>query len=53
MELPIVDNNFISLFIPETSEFTTEDIIEDFKYYIFIVMKLSVDALIQEQVNIS
>jgi hypothetical protein len=51
MELPIIDNDFLSLFIPENSEFSNEEILEDFKFYIFIIMKLSVDALIQEQVK--
>jgi len=37
--------------MPETSEFSTEDILDDFKYYIFIIMKLSVDSLVQEQVK--
>ena len=50
MELPVLDNEFLSLFLPDNSEFTTEEIIDDYKFYIFIIMKLSVDALIQEQV---
>ena len=51
MELPVVDNEFISLFLPETSEFTTEDVLEEFKFYIFRIMNLTIDTLIQEQVN--
>ena len=50
MDLPIVDNEFISLFLPETSEFKTEDVLEEFKFYIFRIMNLTVDTLIQEQV---
>jgi hypothetical protein len=52
MEMPIVDNEFISLFLPEDSSFTTEDILNDFKFYIFRLMSLSLDSLIQEQVSI-
>jgi hypothetical protein len=52
MELPVLDNEFLSLFLPEISEFSTDEILEDFKFYIFIVSKLSVDALIQEGVTI-
>jgi len=52
MEMPIVDNEFISLFLPEDSSFSTEDILNDFKFYIFRLMSLSLDSLIQEQVRI-
>jgi hypothetical protein len=51
MELPIVDNEFMTLFLSENSEFTTDDVLEEFKIYIFRIMNLSVDALIQEQIN--
>jgi hypothetical protein len=50
MELPNVDNEFIGLFVPETSPFNTEDILEEFKIYIFNLMKLSIDMVLQEQV---
>ena len=50
MELS-VSNDFISLFFPEHSEFTTEDILEEFKIYIFRLMNITVDSLIQEQIN--
>lgn len=52
MEFQILNNDFTSLFLPEQSEFNSEEILEDFKYYIFIIMKLSFDALIQEQVSL-
>jgi hypothetical protein len=51
MELPVLDNEFLSLFIPENSEFSSDEILDDFKFYIFIISKLSVDALIQEGVR--
>lgn len=51
MELPVVDNEFLSLFIPDNSEFSTDDVIEEFKFYIFRLMNLTVDSLIQEQIN--
>jgi hypothetical protein len=51
MELPIVDNEFLSLFLPETSEFNMDDILNDFKFYIFKMMSLGIDSLIQEQIN--
>jgi len=50
MELS-VSNDFLSLFLPEQSEFTTEDLIEEFKIYIFKLMNITVDGLIQEQIN--
>ena len=50
MELPIVDNEFLGLFLPENSIYKTDDVIEEFKFYIFRIMNLSVEDLIQEQV---
>lgn len=50
MELTIEDSEFLNLFLPESSPFTTEEILEEFKIYIFRMMNLSVDSLIQEQV---
>lgn len=47
----MLDNEFLSLFLPENSEFSSDEILEEFKLYIFIVSKLSVDALIQEGVR--
>ena len=50
MEMPIVDNEFLDLFLPETSEINSNDLIEEFKFYIFRIMNLSVENLMQEQV---
>ena len=50
MELSI-SNNFLSLFIPEQSNFTNDEIIEVFKTYIFKLMNMDMESLIQEQVN--
>ena len=50
MELSI-SNNFLDLFIPEQSNFTKEELIEVFKTYIFKIMNLDIESLIQEQIN--
>jgi len=50
MELSI-SNNFLSLFIPEESNFTKEEIIEVFKEYILKIMNMDMDSLIQEKIN--
>ena len=50
MELSI-SNNFLDLFIPEQSNFTKEELIEIFKTYIFKLMNLDMESLIQEQIN--
>ena len=50
MELSI-SNNFLSLFIPEQSNFTNDEIIEVFQIYIFKLMDMDIDSLIQEQIN--
>lgn len=50
MELS-VSNDFLSLFLPEQSEFTTDEIINEFKIYIFRLMNITVDSLIQERIN--
>ena len=50
MELS-VSNDFLSLFLPEQSEFKTEEILEEFKIYIFKLMNITIDSLIQEQIN--
>ena len=50
MELSI-SNNFLSLFIPEQSNFSSDEIIEVFKTYIFKLMNMDMDSLIQEQIN--
>lgn len=50
MELPVVDNEFLSLFIPENSSVGSNDLIEEFKFYIFRIMNLSIEDLMQEQV---
>ena len=50
MELSI-NNNFLSLFIPEQSNFTNDEIIEVFQLYIFKLMDMDIDSLIQEQIN--
>ena len=50
MELSI-SNNFLDLFIPEQSNFTKEELIEVFKTYIFKLMNLDIESLIQEQIN--
>lgn len=49
--MPIVDNEFLSLFLPENSILNSNDILEEFKFYIFRMMNLSLDNLIQEQVK--
>lgn len=46
-----VSNEFLSLFIPESSEFTSDDLIQEFKIYVFRMMNITVDSLIQEQIN--
>ena len=50
MELS-VSNDFISMFIPESSEFSTEEIIDEFKIYVFRMMNITIDSLVQEQIN--
>jgi hypothetical protein len=50
MEVSVLDNEFLSLFFPENSDFSNDDILEEYKYFIFIIMKSSSDALIQEKV---
>ena len=50
MELSI-SNNFLSLFIPEQSDFSSNEIIEEFKVYIFKLMNMNIESLIQEQLN--
>ena len=50
MELSI-SNNFLSLFIPEQSNYTNDEIIEVFKEYILKIMNMDIDSLIQEQIN--
>ncbi len=52
MEMPVVDNEFLDLFLPEASEVNSNDIIEEFKFYIFRIMNLTIEDLIQEQVTI-
>jgi len=52
MEMPIVDNEFLSLFLPEDSNFSTDEILHELKFYIFRLMSLSLDSLLQEQVSI-
>jgi len=52
MEMPIVDNEFLDLFLPESLEVNSNDLIEEFKFYIFRIMNLSVEDLMQEQVYI-
>ena len=49
MEIPNVDDEFLNLFIPENSEFTHEEVIEEFNYYVFRMMNLSLDALQHNQ----
>jgi len=49
--MPIVDNEFLDLFLPEISNVNTNDLIEEFKFYIFRIMNLSVEDLMQEQVK--
>ena len=50
MELSI-SNNFLSLFIPEQSDFSSNEIVEEFKVYIFKLMNMNIESLIQEQLN--
>ena len=50
MELSI-SNNFLDLFIPEQSTFSKEELIEVFKTYIFKLMNMDIESLIQEQIN--
>ena len=50
MELSI-SNNFLDLFIPEQSSFTKEELIDVFKTYIFKLMNMDIESLIQEQIN--
>jgi hypothetical protein len=50
MEISVLDNEFLSLFFPENSEFSNDEVLEEYKYFIFIIMKSSADALIQEKV---
>ena len=50
MELSI-SNNFLDLFISEQSNFIREELIEVFKTYIFKLMNLDMESLIQEQIN--
>lgn len=52
MEMPIVDNEFMDLFLPEASDVNSNDLIEEFKFYIFRIMNLSMEDLMQEQVII-
>lgn len=49
--MPIVDNEFLDLFLPDSSEVNSNELIEEFKFYIFRIMNLSVEDLMQEQVN--
>lgn len=49
--MPIVDNEFLDLFLPDSSEVSSNDLIEEFKFYIFRIMNLSVEDLMQEQVK--
>ena len=49
--MPIVDNEFLSLFLPENSILNSNDILEEFKFYIFRIMNLTLDNLVQEQVR--
>jgi hypothetical protein len=51
MEMPIVENEFLDLFLPENSILNSNDILEEFKFYIFRIMNLTLDNLIQEQVK--
>lgn len=51
MELSIDDSEFLALFLPESSPYNTDDILEEFKIYIFRIMNLTVDDLVQEQVS--
>jgi hypothetical protein len=48
--MPVIDNEFISLFIPSDTDFRSEDVLDEFKIYIFKVSNLTIDSLIQEQV---
>ena len=50
MELSI-SNNFLDLFIPEQSNFSKEELIEIFKTYIFKLMNMDLESLIQEKIN--
>ena len=50
MELSI-SNNFLDLFIPEQSSYTKEELIDIFKTYIFKLMNMDIESLIQEQIN--
>jgi hypothetical protein len=51
LEMPVIDNEFISLFIPDSTGFKSEDVLEEFKIYIFKISNLTIDSLIQEQVE--
>ena len=50
MELSI-SNNFLDLFIPEQSSYSKEELIDIFKTYIFKLMNMDIESLIQEQIN--
>lgn len=49
-DMPNVDDDFLGLFVPESSPFSPEDIIEEFKIYVFKLMNISIDVVLQEQV---
>ncbi len=51
MEMPIVDNEFLDLFLTESTAVNNNDLLEEFKFYIFRIMNLSIEDLLQEQVN--
>jgi hypothetical protein len=49
----ILDNEFLSLFIPETTNLPKEEYIEELKIYIFKIMGLTLSDLVQENINLS
>lgn len=51
MDLTINDQEFLNLLIPEETNFNQSDIIDELNLYIYKIMNLSVENLIQEQVN--
>lgn len=53
MELPTLDNEFIALFIPETTSLPKKEYIEELKIYIFKIMGLTLQDLVQENINLN
>lgn len=53
MSVLSIDNEFLSLFLPEDNINSKEDYLEELKTYIFRIMNFSLTDLIQENININ